>query len=280
MRLDLKPRKWEDRIVLFVSFLIENKLKSSTVKSYLSAIRAVLWENNISLSENLFLLSALTRACKLKNDRITTRLPIMTDMIGKILHKCNNYFMKKGQPYLAKLYSALLSTTYYGLFRVGEVTKSPHVLLASNAQIATNKKKMLFILPTSKTSGLGDKPQRIKIESRRMDEDDKIGNEKQQSVKNFCPYLILKEYLAVRPDALNEDEQFFVFRDNSPVQPFHLRKILHKMLRLVGEDPKLFSGHSLRIGRASQLAKLGVSVETIKKLGRWKSNAVFKYLRD
>ena len=59
-------------MVLFTGFLIENRLQSGTVKSYLSTIQAVLWENNIKLNEDLFLLSSLTRACKLRNDRVLT----------------------------------------------------------------------------------------------------------------------------------------------------------------------------------------------------------------
>ena len=121
----------------FTGFLIENRLQSATVKSYLSTIRAVLWENNIKLNEDLFLLSSLTRACKLRNDRVLTRLPIQKDLLNLIIKKCQEHF--DSQYYLKNLYCALFSTTYYGLFRVGEVTKGSHVLMAHNIHIATNK---------------------------------------------------------------------------------------------------------------------------------------------
>ena len=88
INLDYKPETWEDRMVLFTGFLIENRLQSGTVKSYLSAIRAVLWENNIKLNEDLFLLSSLTRACKLRKDRVHTRLPIQKDLLNLIIAKC------------------------------------------------------------------------------------------------------------------------------------------------------------------------------------------------
>ena len=73
IRLDFKPNNWEERIVLFAAFLIDNKLKSAIVRTYLSAIRAVLWENNVKLDEDMCLLSSLMRACKLKNDRVNTK---------------------------------------------------------------------------------------------------------------------------------------------------------------------------------------------------------------
>ena len=68
IRLDVKPCSWEDRLVLFTSFLVNNKLKSSTVKSYISAICSVLAEIGEELDQNNYLLKSLTRACRLRND--------------------------------------------------------------------------------------------------------------------------------------------------------------------------------------------------------------------
>ena len=42
IRLDVKPNNWEDRITLFAAYLIDLGRKSRTVKSYVSAIKAVL----------------------------------------------------------------------------------------------------------------------------------------------------------------------------------------------------------------------------------------------
>ena len=42
VKLDFRPHLWEDRLTLFVGYLIDNKRQSSTVKSYVSAIKAVL----------------------------------------------------------------------------------------------------------------------------------------------------------------------------------------------------------------------------------------------
>ena len=58
-----------------------------------------------------------------------------------------------------------------------------------------------------------------------------------------------------------------------------LRNCFKTAIRAERFDKRLYSVHSLRAGRANDLLKLGLSVETIKKLGRWKSNAVFRYLK-
>ena len=59
VRLDHKRDQWEDHIVSFAGYLIDQKLKSSTMRSYISALRAVLAEDNIKLNEDYFTLSSL-----------------------------------------------------------------------------------------------------------------------------------------------------------------------------------------------------------------------------
>ena len=97
--------------------------------------------------------------------------------------------------------------------------------------------------------------------------------------KYNCPFTLLKEYLSVRGPAQNKKEQFFVFSDGSPVTPHHMRTNLKALLSRARFQAKYYDMHSLRIGCATDLLNMGISVETIKKLGRWKSNAVFNYLR-
>ena len=72
LSLDTKPPTWEDRIILFIGYLIDNNKQSSPVKSYISAIRAILQDDGIKLNEDLFLVSSLTQACKYVNDKART----------------------------------------------------------------------------------------------------------------------------------------------------------------------------------------------------------------
>ena len=60
LSLDKRPKKWEDRIVLYVGYLISKGKQSSTIKSYLSAIRAVLKQDKVKLNEDEYLLTSLT----------------------------------------------------------------------------------------------------------------------------------------------------------------------------------------------------------------------------
>ena len=278
IRLDRKPKSWEETLTLFVGFLIENNRKSTTIRSYISAIKSVLIEDGEELNENRVLLNSLTRACRIKNDVVTTRLPIRKGLLQLILHNVHRVF-DSNQPFLVNLYRTLFSTAYFGLFRVGELTESQHVVKAKDVHIAVNKKKLMFVLHSSKTHGKDKKPQIIKITSSQLVNTGLQGTREVHKL-NFCPYKLLNDYLAIRQSRNCDNEQFFVFRDKSLVTPYHFRCILRKVLIHLELDYKLYSTSSFRAGRASDLAEIGISVESIKFLGRWRSSAVFAYLKN
>ena len=79
---------------------------------------------------------------------------------------------------------------------------------------------------------------------------------------------------------MTDTEPFFVFSDRTPVTPKQMGSCLKIVLKKAGFDQKLYGTHSLRAGQTCDLCKLGISVENIKKLGRWKSNAIFRYLKS
>ena len=104
IRLDDKPTSWENRIILFIGYLIEEcKLQSSTIRSYISALKAVLAEDKVKLKQDDFVINSLTRACRLKNDRIVTRLPIHKNFLHLILKKLDEWTDSINQPYLKHL---------------------------------------------------------------------------------------------------------------------------------------------------------------------------------
>ena len=218
LRLDQKPTNWEDRITLFVGYLIDTNHQSQTVKCYISAIKSVLRDDNIQVDEDKILLSSLTRACRLKNDTLYSRLPIQKGMLRILLKSIFNLFFNQGQTYLAHLYTALFSTTYYSLFRVGEVTSGSHPIKVVDVHVGQNKQKILFILRTSKTHNKGDKPQKVKISSSKS-------IHWHLSHSFLCPYACLRDYIKLRPKFITPDEPFFVFRDSRPVSPQNMRNV-------------------------------------------------------
>ena len=271
MRLDKVPTSWEDRATLFVAYLIEEKgLQSSTIKSYISAIKRTLVDDDKEWDDSKILIRSLTRACRMINDTVRTRLAIHCSLLEMLLFELQNIFA--GQWYLEIMYKAIFVLGYYGLMRIGEMTESPHVLKAKDVFIGTNKRKLLLVLHSSKTHVSGT--QEIKIVANK---DEKTGSYRK---RHFCPMAIIDIYNKAQGPYLERNEQFFIFRDRSPVKPVHVATVLKQAITQLELDSRLYGTHSLRIGRSSDLIKYGYTIEEVKRMGRWKSTAVYKYIRN
>ena len=268
--LDRKPNSWEDRLVLFVGFLANQEKKSTTIKSYISAVKAVLKEDGITLNENRFLLNAIMKGCHLVNDKVFTRLSIKKGLLILILKAVKQ--LLSDQTYLIVLYKAMLTTAYFGLFRIGEIAQSPHVVKAKDVQIGKNKNKLMFILRSLKTHCKDNEPQIIRINSSEFDpvgrRQSNYNNYNNHQIQTLCPFRTLQDYQAERHWKRNDNEQFFVFRDHTPVKPAHFRSILKKALIHLNLDSNLYNTHSLWSGRSVDLlVDMSISVEMIRKLG-------------
>ena len=247
--LDVPPESWEAKTTLFIAYLIEQGKQSSSIKSYVSAIKKMLVSDGYRWQDKEVLLTSLTKACRMINDRVRTRLPIHRGFLEMILFELERYFSRRSQYYLEWLYKAIFMISYYGLMRVGEVTMNPHVLKAKNVHMATNKDKLLLVLYTSKTHDLRHRPQKIKITSNRAE---KTGS---YVHRHFCPFTVLRKFISLRGNYTDDNEQFFVFRDGQPVKPQHANLLLKQMISNTGLESNLYSMHSFRIGRTSDLIK-------------------------
>ena len=235
------------------------------------------------MDENQYLLSSLTKACKLQNDQIRTRLPIKRSLLAIILNKTKEVYMD--QPYLSLLFTTIFSTMYFGLLRISEVTHEVHAVKAVDVHIGTNKRKFLLVLRTSKTHWKNMKPQMIKISASEIKQNDKLAQIETEDLSEPqthlpCPYQLLDSFRNMRGGYVNNEEAFFVYRDKSPVTATHVVNVLKFMLKKAGFEQSLYGSHSLRSGRTCDLFRLGVPIEVIKKLGRWRSNAIYRYLRE
>ena len=161
---------------------------------------------------------------------------------------------------------------YYGMLRISEIASGPHCIKATDVHIGENKLKILFVLRSSKTHGKDSKPQLVKITG---GQSDLYRTYKQ---RNYCPFSILRNYSAIRPSCHNINEPFFIFSDRTPVKPAQFRATLKNILLRIGLNPKLYGSHSFRSGRSTDLYSGNISLETIRKLGRWRSGAVYTYL--
>ena len=284
IKLDEIPTTWEERLSLYCAYLIQIKNRqSSTIRSYISAIKKVLTTDGYQWDDQLIIFSTITKTCKLHFDTIKPRFPIRHRFLEVILFETQRKFALMNQPFLEILYVTAYLLLYFGMMRVGEVAAGDHSILARNVHYSENRKEILIMLYTSKTHNESDEPQRIRIKQNQLEvlskkKCDEIS--KQCINKNFCPIKWFNRYRKVRGGYITKSEQFFIFSDGSPLTARHLRTTLRQIILKLGLNEKLYDVHSFRIGRATDLFRQGISIEKIKDLGRWKSNAVYKYLKN
>ena len=208
--------------------------------------------------------------------------PLKKGMLSIVLRTIQCKF--ESQPYLSTLYHTIFSTMYHGLLRISEVADGVHSLKAKDVQIGGKKNKFLLVFRTSKMHWKNMKPQLIKISSTKMKGGGAKPSKNNASNSNIvnrsdslpCPFVLLRSYAQLCGGYHEDSEPFFVFSDKSPILAAHISACLKTVLKESGFQHQLYSSHSLRIGRTVDLFNLGLSVETIKKLGQWRSNAVYR----
>ena len=239
-------------------------------------------DDKFELSVDQMQLRAITRACRLINDQLKVRLPIDIKLLETILFETERLF--QDQPYLSIMYQAIFSIAYYGLLRIGEIAKGAHSIKAADVLIGVNKNKIQLTLYTSKTHDEAVGPQKIKIAAVPPKADNptqpNILSHTGRKEAHFCPFNLINKYMKIRGDFESLDEQFFVFNGLIPIEQSEIRATLSTILSRIGKDSSLFSFHSFRAGCVTDLYKWGFTIEQIKDIGRWKSNAVYRYLKN
>lgn len=94
--------------------------------------------------------------------------------------------------------------------------------------------------------------------------------------KDMCPVQALYNYLHTFG---HKSGPLFQFMGGEPVTYAFVVKKLTSIINFVGLNPALYKGHSFRIGAATHAAQMGYSENCIQKMGRWKSDAMRRYVR-
>ena len=268
---------WEERLILYGTHLVDTGTQSQTIKCYFSAIKHILKVDGYEWNNDKAMLTVITKSCRLLNDTLKVRLPIRRRLLDLILFEIQRIYQNK-QPYLEKLYLAAFSLAYYGMMRIGEIALGPHTIKAKDIHVGRNKQKILMVLYTSKTHGLESRPQKIKIEANSNNVLQSQNSEFNGLI--FCPFAMVRRFLAARGNYEKDDEQFFVFRDKSPLKPENFRELLKSIIQKLNLNPDLYNTHSMRAGRATDLMFFGYSISTIQRAMRLKcTSTVLKYIK-
>ena len=261
-KLKAKPlRATSYEIALYITHLTNSGLKSTTIRTHLSAIAFFHKIHDYPDPTNSFLIKKLLTAGKKTENPPATRKPIT----AKILRRLLNSLTTQGyNNYDKKLFTSIFNVMYHAALRASEICKTPfaqHTLKASQLQLFT----------TSKGQAI-----KINFKSYKHSKHDITPLAIYACGTIICPIAAYKRYQHVRPLA---DGLAFINKDHTPICRQQISDVLDTLLVNIGLVSKDYNTHSFRIGKATDMAKQGYSHAQIAMLGRWRSNAFLKYIK-
>ena len=261
------PHFWPapiEHIILFISYCFDLGYSPSSISTYISGIGCYHKLCNLKDPTAVFIVKKLLEGCRRSRPRTDVRAPITKLILQKI---CSNLPLICYSSYETCLFRAAYLTAYFGLFRVSEIVFSNPMqpgrpLQGSDVKVINNPKSLTISVTASKTNQAGP-PTVVRIPP----SDD----------PSLCCVTAVQQYLRFRPAGAH---YFFVHANGTPLTRCQFSGVLSKSVKISGLPSKLYTSHSFRIGRASDLASEGIPDYIIKRLGRWKSNAVAGYIRN
>lgn len=248
------------QVANFIAYLHNLEFASATICTYVSAISYVHKLSQGSDPTNNFIVQKALAGVQRLSPKGDKRLPITTTLLLQLLNAVDNISKSGYEQYLLK---AMFLTSFFGFFRVGEITSD----FASNSLILFNqlhlsKNRAMILLTRFKHNATSRQFEVV------MDKKDN---------KLLCPVRGLSNYILVRGQS---DGPLFRFVHGKPIARSYYCKQLQLCLKFAGLNPAFYKTHSFRIGAASYAASLGLSDSEIRLLGRWSSDAFKTYIRQ
>eukprot|EP00117_Sycon_ciliatum_P044975 scpid54702/ scgid32372/ len=184
------------------------------------------------------------------------RLPITTPLLREI---CRHVAVPRMRhPHDKAMLRAAFSLAFHGFFRCGELTAG---LRRCDVTISTDQRSLSVNVRSSKT------------------DPDSTGHTVLVGASTdalICPVQAMANYLAFRPGG----DHLFTYANGQPLTRNAVSSELRNLLPLCGvTDPSAYASHSFRIGAATSAAMAGVPEHIIRIMGRWRSDAVHRYIR-
>ncbi len=249
-----------DHVELYVVHLHNSKLRSNTIRSHLSSIAFHLQSTKRQSPTESFGISKLLASYAKSDPPPNTRHPITEDILKDIISSL------KRMPYTPHdrtMLISLFTLMYHALLRICEVThstKNPHNLRPDQIRVRTNNTSRLSVkFETFKFSKPGVK--RLDI---------------LPSTRKTCSVTAYERYTEIR---FRNSKVAFCLSDGSSLSTTYVTNQLRGVLRHVGLPPQDFNNHSFRIGKATDMAKLGFTDTQICMAGRWSSSAFKQYIK-
>lgn len=252
-----------NQLVDFVSYLSYKQYSPNTVKSYISGISYFCKLYNLSDPTQSFLLRKTLVGLGRKNVQVDERKPVTLTILSSILKLlptiCKSH-------YETMLFSTIFSTAFFGYFRMGELVQNSmhdpgHAIQAGDVTYHKQTNKVLIVLKHSKTDQEG-RGATISVTA---------------TLQAVCPVRLVLSFMQLRPSI---PSAFFGHISGSPVTRYQVSAVFNMALDKLGLSKQTYKTHSFRIGAASTAWANGASEKDIAGKGRWKSQCLYKCIRN
>ncbi|XP_073476856.1 uncharacterized protein [Aquarana catesbeiana] len=189
-----------------------------------------------------------------------SRRPVTFEILGGIVEQLRGVC---SSDYEVSLFKVAFVLAFFGAFRIGELV-SPSKTVQGGVgckEVTLEEDGVSIFLRKSKTDQEG-RGRMVRVYSI-------LGSPQ-------CPVGAVREFLKVRPDCQGP---LLIHANGDMLSRFQFIAVFRKCLLGLGLEEREFSSHSFRIGAATEAARLGMEVETIKRIGRWESNRFQSYVR-
>ena len=259
----------EQGLVHFTIFAFQQGLKHQTIKSYLSAVHHL----QVSCGEgdpNLGGMPQLALTLRgVKREQCgqpkRTRLPITP----AILLSMRRIWEQDGSNWDHIMLWAACCLGFFGFLRSGELVAPAEGEFDQGQHLSFGD---ITVDNRANPSMLWVRIKQSKTDPFRQGVTIALGKTDAQ----LCPVAALMAYMALRGPGQGP---LFRYKDGRPLTRQRLVEDIREALSKCGLNPKEYAGHSFRIGAATTAAACGVPADTIKTLGRWRSQAYQLYVR-
>ena len=253
-------------VLNYITYLHLNGYAYTTVVGKISAIAYLCKILNVVDITKLFVVQKMLVAVKRKGHCIDSRAPITFDILVKIIQAVD---FSDRPIYLKLLIKSMYLIAFNAFLRVGEFTVNTQndyrkVIQISDIRFfedSTNERVLELTIREYKHNIKG--PPFIVLIPK-------------STHKNVCVVNILMEYIKIRPNVIGP---LFIFTDSKAVSRRFFINELNKDAQCTGMISKNIKSHSFRIGAATTASMCGINDDTIKRLGRWKTDSFKRYVR-
>jgi hypothetical protein len=255
-------------LVNFLASLVNTNYKVNTVAAHVSALSYINKLFGYSDFNQSFLVKQFLKGAYNISASVScsdSRLPITSTLLRQIIlalpTTVKNYIHRI-------LFSTMCIVAFHAFLRIGEMCikvsqNSSHVLQYSDVKIIQQNSITIGVEVTLRHYKHSKQPATCFLPANSAD-------------PLLCPVSAIQLYLSILKPCSGP---FFQMPNRQPVSYTFFNYNLKNAINFLGFDSKRYKSHSFRIGAATNAAMQGFSDDSIKKMGRWKSNAMQKYIR-